>query len=317
MTASESYWVHLPEEAKGRLESQILLVKHRLAESALFTDEGLLQIIESHPRELANVSRMGADHLNYDWAEGDTSDLSAEDMLDAVRRGRMWLNIRQVMKHQPELRDLILKIYGDLEAQSPGFHTFKHSGNLLVSSPRAFVYYHLDVPPNMLWHIRGRKRVWVYPRDERVISKEILEQTVAGLRVEDLPYQPEFDDHAVVYDMEPGDLAIWPQNSPHRVENQEGLNISLSTEHYTPTALRRVRVMEANCFFRRKLKLPFGSTNTEGVASRIKQSIYLAAKATGRLMGKAGPGYDYPKDFKVDLNAPDCIALINPPAAVK
>lgn len=308
MIANVPRLVTLPAESAGCVETQIMLAHHRLAESPLFTDEGLIKILETHPRELANVSRMGSDYLTYEWAEGLTEGLSAADILEAVRKGRLWLNIRQVMKHQPELRDLILQLYADLEAQSPGFHTFRHSGNLLISSPTAFVYYHLDLPPNMLWHIRGRKRVWVYPRDERVISAEILEETVAGARVEDLPYEKEFDGLAKVYDMEPGHVAIWPQNSPHRVQNLDGLNVSLSTEHYTAQALRRVRVMEANYFLRHTLKLPVQSTETEGLISRLKQTVLLGKKAAGKLLKIAGPSYDYPKDFRVDLNAPDCIA---------
>lgn len=300
--------LELPEELRGSLESKVFLAKHRLAEHPLFTDEGILRILESHPRELTNVSAMGLDTNRYEWGEGDTTGLTPADLLEAVRRGRLWLNVRQVLKHQPELRDIILQLYQDLEDLSPGFRSFRHSGNLIISSPTAFVYFHLDVPANMLWHIRGRKRVWVYPRDNpQVVDPEIMEQTVAGERIEDLPYTPEIDRFATVYDMGPGDFVSWPQNSPHRVQNLEGLNVSISTEHYTADALRRVRVMQANRFLRRRFGLRPGSTRTDGLASRLKQTTLLCAKAAGRVIGREAPTYDYPMTFKVDLTAPDCI----------
>lgn len=312
MSALREPLVGLPPHVAGRLESEVFRAQHRLAESPLFSDEGLLRIIDSHPRHLTNVSAMGQDHTRYEWGEGDTSGLSAADLLEAVRRGRLWLNIRRVTQHQPALRELILDLYSDLERQSPEFRSFRHSGNLIVSSPGAFVYFHLDVPSNMLWHIRGRKRIWIYPRDDaRVVAPDVMECTVAGERVEDLPYRTELDDFATVYDLEPGEMCSWPQNSPHRVQNLDGLNVSLSTEHYTLEAIRRVRVMQANRLFRRTLGWNVGSWRTDGWASRSRQAVLLATKAFRRLVGREAPTYEYPTTFRVAPDAPGGTAPLN------
>jgi quercetin dioxygenase-like cupin family protein len=36
-----------------------------------------------------------------------------------------------------------------------------------------------------------------------------------------------------VYQLEPGDVVSWPHNAPHRIENLDSLNVSLSTGFVT------------------------------------------------------------------------------------
>ncbi|MFQ5732882.1 MAG: cupin-like domain-containing protein [Planctomycetaceae bacterium] len=292
------------------LETEVTKFRHRLAETGLFEDDALLPIIESHPRDFCNVSVMGADNNHFEWGEADTSGLSAGDLLAAVNRGRMWLNIRRIERFQPDLWKLVERLYGELEQTCPEFVTGKRSGNLLISSPKALVYYHLDVPQNILWHIRGRKRVWVYSPEPRFVNPDVLESTVAGERVEDLPYEPSFDDGAAVFDLRPGDVVTWPQNSPHRVENREGMNVSLSTEHYTASQLRYVRVCRANRLLRKTLRLPCRSHRTEGLGYALKSSVFFGCRLMQRLVGGGDVSYDYPMPFRVDLDAPDCISRI-------
>lgn len=302
--------VELENARPGLLEEEVTKFRHRLAESELFTDENLIRIMDNHPREYCNVSRMGTDKSEYEWGEGDTTGLSGEDLMTAVRKGRLWINIRRLMWFQPELAELIERLYGELAQKCAGFETSKHSANLLLSSPQAMVYYHLDVPQNILWHLRGHKRVWVYPLEESVIPRDILESTVAGERVEDLPYEPGFDQSAQVFDLEPGDVVTWPQNSPHRVENEDDLNVSLSTEHYTSRQLRHVRVCKANCLLRRTAKIPCKSMNTEGIGYALKSTAFLGARALQKLFGSEGVTYDYPMTFRVDPDAPDGIQML-------
>jgi hypothetical protein len=45
----------------------------------------------------------------------------------------------------------------------------------------------------------------------------------------ELPYDPAFDTHAAIFDLAPGDFAVGPLNSPHRVMNLETFNLSLVT----------------------------------------------------------------------------------------
>jgi Cupin-like domain len=142
---------------------------------------------------------------------------------------------------------------------------------LLVSSPQAIVYYHVDAGPNLLWHIRGRKRLWVYPANNRVfVPRELMEDISASVRTENLPYTPEFDQAALVYDLEPGQVVAWPQNSPHRIQNLDTVNVSLNTEFATKQTDRRVLVNIANRFFSRRCHLRAESTTETGAWPRMK-----------------------------------------------
>jgi hypothetical protein len=86
--------------------------------------------------------------------------------------------------------------------------------------------------------------------------------------------------------MQPGDAVTWPQSTPHRVVNLEGLNVSISSEHHTKISKRRQRVAAANWFLRHRFGFPARSLRTEGFESIAKRSIYLACRAAGKLIGR-------------------------------
>ena len=135
--------------------------------------------------------------------------------------------------------------------QAAGCAPYASQGTLLISSPGALVYYHADGPASVLWHIRGRKRVWVYPAlEEHFLKRELLEDIFTGSRHEYVPYQNGFDAAAQTFDLDPGQWITWPQNAPHRVTNLDIVNVSLSTEYFTPANRARARVTVANRFFR-------------------------------------------------------------------
>ena len=99
-----------------------------------------------------------------------------------------------------------------------------------------------------------------------------------GESEDDLPYDPSFDDHAVSHDLGPGDMVTWPQNTPHRVENLEGLNVSLTTEHYDQAAVRKRTTYLANHYLRRWFRLPTTSTNLSGLVPSLKRATYRVAR---------------------------------------
>jgi hypothetical protein len=287
------------------LEREIVLAPHQMHRSQLFSDSALVRLLDAHPLADLGINTMGTSHTRFEWREGDRNGVPSEALLELVRRGRLWINLRNVMRHHAELREAIDATYDELERRSPCFRAQQRSANLLISSPGALVHYHLDTPVNMLWHIRGRKRVWVYPLDERFVSQQYLEGVFSGELAEDLPYDESFDAFATVFDVEPGQMLTWPQNSPHRVTNLEGLNVSLSTEHKNARALRQGNVHLANQFLRRTCGLPCRSWKIDGPAAHAKQFIIRAAR---RLPGvRTEPvkkGNEYPVSFQVDPEAP-------------
>ena len=274
--------VQLSSANKADFGRRPLLATHNLHQSELFTDAALIDLLDHFPRQHLYALTMGNDLARTDGNRLALHDgVSGAELLRAVRNGRLWLNITRVDRADARYRALIDQLYAQLAAQVPGFSPVASQGTLLVSSPHALVYYHADGPASALWHIRGRKRIWIYPAlDERYIQRELLEDIFAGVRHEYLPYENAYDQAAVVYDLEPGQWATWPQNAPHRVTNLDSVNVSLSTEHFTRQSRWRARVYTANRFFRTRLGLRNLSTRENGPGVVMKTVIHrLASKA--------------------------------------
>ncbi len=292
-------------ETFAALEQQILVARHRLHELDLFSDEGLVEILDRQPDAALGLSTMNADSMTFEWRDGDRGGVSGEVLLETVRRGQLWINCRQLMRHQPHLAQLVNEIYDELEGGNPRFRAEDRTANLLISSPSAVVHYHVDMPVNMLWHLRGRKRVWVYPPfDTRVASLQALENVCANKWSEEIPYDPSYDQYAEVFDAQPGQLITWPQLTPHRVTNLDGLNVSLSTEHKNPAARRRLNVHQANYFLRHRLGLNPTSASIDGVQAQAKQLLARSLRYAGKLTSTKPQVFAYPKSFVVDPSEP-------------
>jgi hypothetical protein len=274
--------VELSEGARAAFGRGPLLARHDLHENALFSDASLADLLDVYPRDLLYAIATGDDPEREENRLAAHDGVSGRELLEAVRRGRIWLNVTRVNRVDCRFRELIDGLYAQLAEQAPGFRPQESRGALLVSSPRAVVYLHADGPPNILWHIRGRKKIWIYPAlDERFLPRADLEDIFAGARHEYLPYRADFDAHATSYELHPGDMATWPQNAPHRVTNLDSLNVSLSTEHFTAESRARARIYAANRFFRTRLGFTRLSSRETGLGALAKSAVHGVARRLG------------------------------------
>ncbi len=276
---------------------------HNLQRNDLFSDASLAALLDVFPRQQLYAQTMGSDLTRPgDHRLALHDGVSGADLLRAVRKGRLWLNITRVDGVDTQYRALVDQLYGQLAARIPGFAPTGSHGTLLISSPHALVYYHADGPASALWHIRGHKRIWVYPAlDNRYVQRELLEDIFAGVRHEYLPYRREFDRAAIAYDLAPGHWATWPQNAPHRVTNQADLNVSLATEYYTSATQRRQQVYLANRFFRTRLHVRQLSQQETGVRAFLKTVVHRSAHRIGL---DPLPLRRHEPSFRVDPDAP-------------
>jgi hypothetical protein len=230
----------------------VVKARHRLHESQLFSDEALARLIDEHPRDLADFCTPAFDADGGDiLPAGEIGDMSGAALLAAARQGRLWINLRQAMNIHSEYQALIETTFAELKKQAPRFRPTRYTGGILISSPSARVPYHLDKTDVVLWHVRGVKRVHVYPNADPYVRDEDLEVRMLDLARDDLPYRSEFERSRRSFELTPGDMLAWPLHSPHRVENVRGLNVSVSTEYsswrsalsngayYTNAVLRR------------------------------------------------------------------------------
>lgn len=208
----------------------------------LFSRDQLARLIENYPREHYSLVKTGARGADRVWREGDIGNLSGEQVIDAISRGGLWLNMRDVGKVDRRYRELLDGMFEEVGAKVPGFYARDHQESILISSPDAQVYYHFDLPGQAIVQIVGRKRVYVYPNTPPFLTPRMLED-VAVYNVEvDIPYEPWYDKYAKVFDIGPGQMLNWELNAPHRVENLDTFSVSM-TVSYTNDTIRRAEIV--------------------------------------------------------------------------
>jgi hypothetical protein len=217
----------------------------------MFSDEGLMSVLDRYPRDRLGVFTMGDDLTDTStWRRGSAGRLRGEQLLAAVQSGRIWLNLRDTDKHLPDYAALLREIIADKE-RALGVPILKPDLGLLISSPRVEVFYHLDVPLSSLWQIRGEKTFRLYPRAAPYVAAAQIERFVLREAEGQFDFDPLWDADAEPFILTPGVMVTWPQNAPHRVSNGAMMNVSLSMEFMTPAALFRANILYANGLMRR------------------------------------------------------------------
>jgi hypothetical protein len=287
-----------PEHARLWGQHPVML-QHRLHESPLFSDDALAALLHGYPRpdyDLLCMAPQGTGHLQ-EWREGDLGRAEGRAALEAIQRGRMWINLRHLHQHSEPHAALLDEIFREIEARVPGLRTFKHNLGLLISSPGAQVYYHADLPGQSLWQLRGQKRVYVYPNTPPFLPEDQLEGIVLNLTEAEIAYEPWFDQHARVYELQPGQMLHWPLNCPHRVENHDVVNVSLTTEHWTATYRRAYAERYTNGLLRTRIGVQPDAPRLGGARFWAKAAVAAAVKQSG-LMRK----HKHPKRIEWELD---------------
>lgn len=249
---------------------------HNYHLSPLFSDEAIITLLDNYPRKWLQCYTMGVDPLKHkEWTPVHIDKLTGEEIIAAVKKGRIWINVIRINEYQQEYVDLIDAMYEKINDNCNNITNAKSSFSaLLISSPGVQVYYHLDADPNMLWHLKGTKKVWVYPnKDERFATQQYIEEIIGQERHENLPYESSFDEYAHAVELQPGEVLSWPQHSPHRVENID-LNVSLATSYQSRESIRLNSVHAANHYFLKPMGFKNRSTATEGIIPACKEFSY-------------------------------------------
>ncbi len=235
--------------ANRRWRDGTVLLEHSLPGNPLFSFAELARLIETLPRENYMLMHTGPVKSERKlWEEGELGDMSGEDVIEAIRRGNLWLLIRRVEDVSEPMARLLKNVYDEIDAGvEGGYPTFNRISDILISSPSAQVYYHFDHNGQTLWQVHGSKRVYVYPNRPPFLTKEMLEYTALYADETSVPYAPWYDNDATVYELKAGQMVHWPLFSPHRIENLE-FSVSYTTQYFTPRIRRLVKVHAANGF---------------------------------------------------------------------
>lgn len=294
-----SNWEQRHERLFGH---EIVRLNHRLRETGLFSREAIGRLVERCPQHEFGLEAMDDDLHNPARLYGVRGDATGLDVIEAIEKGRMWMNIRRVMDWAPEYRKLLDDVFAEFQSRMPGFATFKRNLGVLVSSPNANVFYHADIQGQSLWQIEGVKKVYLYPRSDAFMNGEQVEKILLRETDETMRFEPWFDEYADVIDLQPGEMVTWPLYAPHRIHNHDCLNISVTMEHWTRETWNSYAVHYGNGVLRRTVGWNKSSTVPNGLHVYPKAaSAFLWKK-----MGKQITGDVVKKrDFMIDPSAPN------------
>jgi len=304
MTRFSSSW---PDEARRKFRREPVVVRHNYHEHHAFSDIALAALIERHPRDLIDFCTMGEDATDHDsWRAGDPGMLSGLELLEAVRRGKLWINLRHAMDTDAEYRPIFEAMLANMKKADPSFRPLVAEAGILISSPTAQVFLHSDVSETMLWHMRGVKRFRTYPPRLPYLNTDDVEAVLHKDKTEDIDFDPAWDADAFTVDLHPGMAANWPLHGPHRIENQSGINVSVPFEISTPQSRRQNAILFANGVMRRSFGLTPRSTSTEGMGALCKQLLTAMVKLKIKLLGDGNrPMPKSERTFDIDPAAPD------------
>jgi hypothetical protein len=276
---------------------------HGLTDQGFGTDAALAAVLDRYPAELFDINLYDYDAAGQvSLRTGARGSLSGHELLAAIQAGRLWVNLRGIETGWPELWAAATADFRRIQARYPGMRAVRRAGQLILSSPRARVPYHFDAAGVVLFHLRGRKRVFVYPGDEVHLPERCMEQVVARQTTEELPYDRAFEADARVLDLEPGQAVTWPVYAPHRVENLDRFCVSLSMDFQTWPSRLRTGALYTNAVLRSRGGAP-RRTEAMGLPElAARWAASLALRRAGALQSRLG---EIARDFEPDVGAPD------------
>jgi len=276
---------------------------HSLVEQGFAADEALAAILDRYPAELFDINLYDYDDEGQaSLRTGVRGKLDGAGLLAAIQQGRLWVNLRSVETGWPELWAAAMTEFARVQAAYPGLRAVRNAGQLILSSPKARVPYHFDPAGVVLFHLRGRKRIFVYPGDEAHLAEVDMEQVVSRQTAEDLPYDRAFEADAQVIDLEPGQALTWPIYAPHRVENLDRFCVSLSMEFQTWPSRFRNGALFANAVLRSRGGHPRMTDRMTTPELAARWAASLALKRAGTLKSRLE---SFERDFEPAVGVAD------------
>src|SRR4051794_40099366 len=129
---------------RPRIGREIVRFNHRLAETGLFTDEALARLIDEHPRSELTVCTMRPNPpADETWIAGDANGLSGAELVEAARRGALWVSPRSAMTRNPRYRAVFDRAMADF-ARATGLTVLTADAAVLLSGANMGIFFHVD-----------------------------------------------------------------------------------------------------------------------------------------------------------------------------
>lgn len=177
---------------------------------------------------------------------------SAAETLSGIADAQAWMSLLNVQT-DAEYRELVGQVLDGIQPlidrRDPGM--CRRAGWIFVTSPNTVTPFHFDEEHNFLLQVQGRKRVYVWDPDDRVVASEQARDRFHHRHERDLlQWREEFRTRARVFDLGPGQGAYMPSTSPHMVENGSEPSITISLTYYTDATRRDALLHKAHALMR-------------------------------------------------------------------
>lgn len=249
------------------------LYSHGLDSGEFTSDTALASLIDRYPAELVTINfREGLDAQKTSFPKTQSRGAA---LLEAVRQGHISVSLSGIEDQCLGLWSRASDAFGDVISAYPKMHVISTAGELTISTPGTHTPYHFDPVGVVLFHMRGLKRVFVYPTDERHLPEAAMEDMVTQQRIESLPYDAAFDHDAQVFELHPGEALAWPLYAPHRVEVVGGLCVSLAVEYQTWASRAQTGTLYTHACMRARGMTPPAVAGVKGLSLALKWALSL------------------------------------------
>jgi len=251
VTESEPLLSIEPKEFAQKFSQEPFRIRHRLNDHPLFQMERLLKLSQSLPSCCIEYNA-GQIPMSMEHAQTPMNGLSAGETIRRISECKSWLVLKYV-ERDPEYAALLQQCLDEVKAYSDAIAPGMCSGQafIFITSPGSVTPYHIDPEHNFLLQVRGGKRVHLYDgRVKSLLTEENLERFYSD-RGRNIPFQPEFDQHSWVNELQPGDGLHFPVTYPHWVQNLDEVSISFSMTFRTPDLDRRRAIYQIHDRLRR------------------------------------------------------------------
>src|SRR5262249_8600438 len=90
---------------------QPIRLEHEMHKSPAFSTEAIEKLIENYPCEGYSLVKTGAKGPGRVWREGEIGNLSGRQVIEAISRGGLWLNMRDVGSVDPRFHHLVGQMF--------------------------------------------------------------------------------------------------------------------------------------------------------------------------------------------------------------
>jgi len=235
-----------PTEFSQKFTQEPFLIRHRLNDHPLFQIERLLKLSQSLPPCCIEYNA-GQIPMSIEHEQTPMNGLSAMETIRRIAECKSWMVLKYV-ERDPEYAALLQHCLNEVRVHSDAIAPGMCNGQafIFITSPGSVTPYHIDPEHNFLLQVRGGKRVHLYDgRVKSLLTEENLEQFYSD-RGRNIPFQPEFDQHSWVNELQPGDGLHFPVTYPHWVQNLDEVSISYSITFRTPDLDRRRAMYQIN-----------------------------------------------------------------------